>query len=119
MIGPVTLPWLAKGLSPNTRQHWAKRHNAIRMARHHTAYLVMEVMGRNKLKWSRVKVTYTFHPPDKRRRDLDNLIASTKALGDGISDAIGIDDQYFIPTYSIGAPMKGGAVVVKIESGEE
>ena len=41
----------------------------------------------------KVTVRMTFCPKTNRRRDLDNLIAATKSLRDGISDAIGIDDS--------------------------
>jgi Holliday junction resolvase RusA-like endonuclease len=41
----------------------------------------------------KVTVKMTFCPKTNRRRDLDNLIAATKSLRDGISDAIGIDDS--------------------------
>jgi crossover junction endodeoxyribonuclease RusA len=61
-----------------------------------------------------VKMQITFCPPDARRRDRDNMIASCKALMDGLSDAIGIDDRHFIPTYQIGEIRKGGAVIVEI-----
>jgi crossover junction endodeoxyribonuclease RusA len=56
----------------------------------------------------------TFQPPDKRRRDRDNLQASLKAHFDGIADALGVNDSLFVPTYAIGEPVKGGAVRVEI-----
>jgi crossover junction endodeoxyribonuclease RusA len=56
----------------------------------------------------------TFCPPDKRRRDRDNLIASMKAATDGIADALGTDDSKFIVTYAMGSPVKGGSVEVTI-----
>jgi crossover junction endodeoxyribonuclease RusA len=61
------------------------------------------------------QVSVTFRPPDKRRRDLDNLVASAKSLGDGVADAIRVDDALWSVTYAIGEPTKGGAVIVEIE----
>ena len=58
----------------------------------------------------------TFCPPDHRRRDLDNIIASMKAANDGIADALGIDDSRFISTYSMGSPVKGWAVLVTVRA---
>lgn len=118
MIGPITLPWPSKPLSPNTRQHWSVKAKYVKLTRLDTAWWVRSVM-RFRPQWEKVKVAYVFHPPDKRRRDLDNLIASTKAISDGIADAIGIDDSRFIPTYSMAEPVKGGAVIVTIEQGEQ
>ena len=57
----------------------------------------------------------TFHAPDKRRRDLDNLLASMKADFDGLSQALGVDDQLFNPlTLRRGEQVKGGAVVLEV-----
>ena len=59
-----------------------------------------------------------FHPPDKRRRDLDNMLASAKQGIDAISAAIGLDDYHFGFTIVRGEPVKGGRIVVDIvESG--
>lgn len=118
MIGPITLPWPHKALSPNTVQHWSVKAKYVKLTRTDTAWWVRSVM-RFKPQWERVKLTYVFHPPDNRRRDLDNLIASTKAISDGIADAIGIDDQYFVPTYKRGDPVKGGMVIVTLEESIE
>jgi len=48
--------------------------------------------GARKLTGKDVSVWATFYPPDKRRRDFDNQIASFKAGFDGIADVIGVDD---------------------------
>ena len=37
-----------------------------------------------------------FIEPDKRRRDLDNMLASIKSGIDGIADALGVNDSRFI-----------------------
>jgi len=56
-----------------------------------------------------------FAPPDRRSRDDDNLIASFKSGRDGIAEALGIDDARFHTKHSFSAPIKGGAVCVRIE----
>ena len=35
----------------------------------------------------------TFHPKDKRRRDLDNLFSGVKGEIDGMCSVLGIDDS--------------------------
>jgi crossover junction endodeoxyribonuclease RusA len=110
----VTLPWPNKTLSPNARVHWAKKAAATKAARTEATWLIR---ARGKQRgWSAgaAYVTMVFCPPDHRRRDLDNLIASMKASNDGIADALGVDDSRFISTYSMGQPVKGGAVFVTI-----
>lgn len=112
----VSLPWPEKVLSPNGRSHWTRKAKATKNARHDAAWATRSVF-RLPPKWDSVAVRFEFRPPDQRRRDRDNLIASMKAATDGIADALGIDDSKFIATYSMGAPVKGGAVEVTIARG--
>lgn len=114
MFGPIELPWPAKPLSPNTRQHWAVKAHSVKAARDEAFYLVRSVCKTSQ-PWERVAVSMTLCPPDNRRRDRDNMISSMKAATDGIADALGVDDSRFEITYSIGSPIKGGAVTVTIE----
>lgn len=109
----VELPWPDRLLHPNSRPHWAAKAKAVKAARTAAFYLVRAV-SRETVAWAGAALDITFRPPNKRRRDLDGLIASLKAAQDGISDAIGIDDHKFIPTYRIGEPIKGGLVRVEI-----
>lgn len=60
------------------------------------------------------KIRLLFSPPDKRRRDIDNMLASMKASLDGIALAIGCDDVEFCPVILDRAPPeKGGSVLVE------
>lgn len=53
--------------------------------------------------------------PDKRHRDLDNLLAGSKALIDGMAQALGVDDKRFRPILIDTAPgPKGGALIAAI-----
>jgi crossover junction endodeoxyribonuclease RusA len=62
-----------------------------------------------------VSIQVTFTPPNARRRDLDNLIASIKPHLDGISDAICIDDSQWIWVAPVMAkPDKPGRVVITL-----
>lgn len=63
---------------------------------------------------ARVSVGYVFLPPDGRRRDLDNVIGTTKAISDGIAAHIGVDDSKWTLAYEFGEPVKGGKVIVNL-----
>ncbi len=109
----VVLPWPSPKLSPNARVHWGVKAGAVARARDTARWIVLSEF-RRKPGWDGARLDVEFCPPDRRRRDLDNTIASSKGIFDGIADALGIDDSKFIPTYRIGAPIKGGAVRVTI-----
>ena len=57
-----------------------------------------------------------FCPPDIRKRDMDNFIASCKSGIDGLAMASGIDDSKFKIQWPVefSAPRKGGAVIVTV-----
>lgn len=62
-----------------------------------------------------IRLTLTFCPPDMRRRDLDNMLASNKANLDGFADALRTDDHRFEFTLVRGQKVKGGAVEVTFQ----
>lgn len=107
----ISLPWPPKELSPNARVHYMAKSRAVKAARQQAWALILEAMGcapKGKL------LTVTFNPPDRRQYDFDNLISRTKAMQDGIADALGCNDHTFRPDYRLGNPTKGGAVVIEI-----
>jgi hypothetical protein len=54
-----------------------------------------------------------FYPPDKRHRDLDNMLASVKYGLDGIAEAWGINDRVFNRILiELGKPIKNGMVCI-------
>lgn len=110
MGSTVTLPWPSKVLSPNARVHWTQKSRAVKRAREVAFWLTREAKP-TVLPGPNVKIT--FHPPDKKLRDKDNMIGSFKSFQDGIADAIGIDDYEWHTRHDIGRPVKGGEVVVE------
>jgi crossover junction endodeoxyribonuclease RusA len=90
----VDMPWPSRELSPNSRLHWSAKARAVRQYRHDCGYLARSALAGQKFS-APVDVRLVFHPKTNARRDLDNLIASCKALLDGLSDAIGVDDRHF------------------------
>lgn len=109
----LSLPWPLRELSPNARCHWAVKASVVKRARIQAAWATRE-KTKPQPSWQSASVSYTFCPPDYRRRDRDNLIASMKAATDGIADALGVDDSKFETSYRMGAPIKNGAVLVTI-----
>ena len=66
----------------------------------------------------RVEVSFLFHPPDQRTRDIDNY---TKAIFDGLTKGrFWIDDELVKREIrEWGEPVKGGLVVVRVKKLEE
>jgi crossover junction endodeoxyribonuclease RusA len=108
----ITLPWPPSKLSPNARIHWAPKRKLTQEYRSACFYEARK-SGVWPLDCDKLPLTITFCPPDRRGRDRDNMIASFKAGQDGLSDAVGIDDKHFIPTYRVEGTIKGGAVIVE------
>jgi crossover junction endodeoxyribonuclease RusA len=44
-----------------------------------------------------IPLSLVFVQPDGRHRDLDNMLAASKALLDGMATALGVDDKRFRP----------------------
>lgn len=111
----ITLPWPPRELSPNFRTRRASWLARLRKEYRRKCANILWDRGVQPVRDPTLREVI-FHPPNKRARDLDNLIASTKALRDGLEDAMGVDDVNFNETpHRIGTPVKGGAVVVMIE----
>ena len=95
---PFQFPWPPKELNPNARVHWSKRSKAAKayrlqcymIARSHIAKYGGVGLGSEDL-----HLWLDFFPPDRRRRDDDNMIASFKNGRDGLAEALGLDDYRF------------------------
>jgi len=114
MIGTVELQWPNSVLLPNSRAHWTAKAAASRSARTNAAWAT-RFAGISKLRLDSIKFNIVFHPPDKRRRDLDSMLSSIKPALDGIADVIGIDDSNFELAIRKEAPVKHGAVRITLE----
>ena len=105
----LTLDWPDRNLSPNARPHWAAKARAVKAAREQAKYLLLAAMQGGRV-GDKLAMTWTFHPPTRRRYDRDNLVAACKSYQDGIADALGLDDSRFAPTYQFGDVAAGGRV---------
>ena len=115
----IVLPWPDKRLSPNARIHRMQRAKLVKEARSAAYYLALEARAKRLSGSDRLALDLTFCPPDKRRRDWDNVIASLKGAFDGIADACGVDDSRWQVSFRWGDPCKGGAVVCVVKSVQE
>lgn len=81
----ITLPYLPpKECSPNGRYHWAERYRAgIALADDVIALVMESGWSGPTMRKARLGVTFLF--PDRKRRDLDNLMASLKAGIDALT----------------------------------
>jgi crossover junction endodeoxyribonuclease RusA len=111
----VDLPWPSSKLLPNARSPGAWRIKQTAAAAYKADCTIVcraSVLGR--MEGDRAHLTLRFCPPDRRRRDLDNMFASFKHGIDAVAEAIGIDDYGFAFTIARGEPVKGGRVEVTI-----
>ena len=92
----VTLRWPDAALSPNGRVHYMTRHRAVSKYRELARYLGD---GQKRLK----KPVCAVLPlvATRRRRDLDNVLASLKSALDGLTDAGWWTDDHDIKGFTI------------------
>ena len=98
----IDLPWPPKVLSPNARAHWATIAKAKKAYRTRCASLTrMMGVGHFLTDKNRIAVHLTFFPPDSKRRDWDNMLASIKSGLDGVADGMGIDDFHWHLSFDV------------------
>lgn len=116
----VTLPFPAPELFPNrVRGHWAKtggiKAKAVADAYAVTYQAVNQHRGELAALTGDIPLQLTFCPPDKRHRDLDNMLAACKAMLDGVATALTVNDKQFSPiTILRGGTARPACVVVQI-----
>lgn len=105
----IELPYPPSKLNPNQRYHWAVKARAFKAYKFQCFAILSQY--REELK-GRVAFSIEFQPPDAHRRDVDNATAALKAGIDALSEVTGVDDSKFAFTIKMGAPRKGGAVLL-------
>jgi crossover junction endodeoxyribonuclease RusA len=111
----IRLPWPPKELSPNARVHYRARAEVVKAYRTQ-AYWIADANLLAMPYEGEIVLSVEFLPPDKRRRDLDNMLASAKAALDGLADAHAVNDHRFALFLRRGEPTKGGAILVTVQS---
>lgn len=118
----ITLPFPSGKLSPNRAKgmHWGAT-SGLKSRQFDDAYAATYQAIQNITAADRtpllgqIPLSVTFHEPDKRLRDLDNLLSASKSAIDGIATALTVNDKNFSPlTIKRGDVVKGGQMVVEV-----
>lgn len=108
--------WLPEAISNGSHGHWSVKRAKLREAQD-MAYASAREAG-----WQRIdgKVHLAIHYvfPDRRRRDLDNLVARSKGVIDGLKEHFFEDDSMDVLTLEVSAAVepKRKALVVTLEA---
>lgn len=81
---------LTRPLSLNARQHWRVKAAGVAQLREGASWLAREARIPA---CGRIHVQLHYVPPDARRRDRDNLVATLKPVLDGLVDAGVVPDD--------------------------
>lgn len=92
----IHLSWPHKDLSPNARKRFQHTAALKKTARREGKLLALSYR-KEVPAGGRLYLRITACPPDRRKRDRDNVMASLKAHLDGIADGLGVDDSRFVP----------------------
>lgn len=107
----IRLAWPSRALSPNARVDRRSATPARKAAR-------TEGWAEAKRVGAQIAadahLEFTFYPPNRARRDLDNLFSSMKAHRDGIASAAGVDDESWSFSIRWGEVVKDGAVLIHV-----
>lgn len=95
----IKLPWLDMSLMPNRKngRHWGGTQAAKVKARDTAYWMTKQALTPGVQLTGPLPLIITYYAPDGRHRDLDNLLAASKSVIDGIAQAIGVDDKHFKP----------------------
>jgi Holliday junction resolvase RusA-like endonuclease len=116
----LTLPWPDHDLSPNARILWQVKQSHIRVAREYAKFATYATETALQAFSGSMTVEYTFCPPNKAHRDLDNLIANMKSSLDGVMDGLQTNDNQIVSiSAKWGDVVKGGAVDVVVKAFEK
>lgn len=113
----VELSYPDMSLMPNRKNgsHWGKTKGAKDAAFSEAFYRTKMAYNGLKFKDDKIALTITFVQSDKRKRDLDNLLACIKSKIDGVSKAINIDDKNFEPiTIKRGYNKEQSATIIEL-----
>lgn len=109
----VVLPWPPTALTPHAKGNWRSKAKATREYRRTAFWLAKEAKIATD-PGAVLRITYC--PPDRQRRDCQNMHGRLKAAIDGIADAMGCDDIGFRVQFPdrFAEPCKGGTVLIEI-----
>ena len=89
------LPW--PQLNPNAREYHKRKNTYFQSAKEGMTAQIREQGLRQDPLWELVELEFIFHAKDRRRRDVDNLLAACKAWVDAlIGEVITHDDGFHV-----------------------
>lgn len=123
------MPYPPAALSPNRRLHRLERAKVVADYRRVTQLIARQALGAGRERGRErgesgrpvgpAVLVVTVHPPDHRRRDLDNVLAALKAAIDGLVDGgvLADDRTESVPVVIVrrGEAVPGGAVVIQVQ----
>ena len=130
----LDLPWPPRGLSPNARLNMFSKNNLFQKTKRGAVTECRRAMitagigsitpkgGKSRRDGGRLNLTLICTPPLLRYRDEDNLIATCKAVFDGIAEAAQIDDCLFHfreQAWMPPDPARKGALTIVLDWEEE
>lgn len=94
----IILPWPDSRLMPNRKngRHWGVTQE-VKVRARQEGYLAAKAAAKGFVIAGRVNVGIMLVSPDKRLRDIDNMVGCLKHYLDGIAKALGTDDRHFRP----------------------
>lgn len=117
----IRLPWPSKRTSPNAKGQgkWRAKSQAAK-AYKETCQKACWEQKIKRVPFKSAEVHITIYMPDKRKRDLDNVLASIKQGLDAIAEATGVDDSDWLvlALYRGGTVIKGGQIAVYMKDFE-
>tara|TARA_R110000868_G_scaffold211993_2_gene462013 strand:- start:1464 stop:1850 length:387 start_codon:yes stop_codon:yes gene_type:complete len=112
----IKLPFPAAELFPNRKngKHWTAT-NEVKEVQKCLAYAYTKqamVAAQTDFGNGNIPLSLVYLTPDKRKRDIDNMLAASKALLDGMAQALGVDDSRFKPILVdwVQGPKGGGLI---------
>lgn len=113
----IKLPFPAACLFPNRKNgtHFRKTLDVKNKQKEDAFYLTKQAAAGYVAPEGYIPLSLLFLTPDKHARDLDNMLAASKALIDGMARALGVDDSRFKPVlvdWVLGP--KGGSLVAAV-----
>ena len=113
----VRMPFPAPELFPNRKngKHWSAT-NAVKAKQHADGYNATKAAGAFEMQDGYIPLSLLFLTPDGRKRDVDNMLAASKALIDGMAQALGVDDRRFRPVFVdwVRGPNKAGLLIAGV-----
>lgn len=114
-MNTLILPFPDSRLSPNRRKdrRWL---TSVRDTARSNGYYAVKQAGLSVPDKTPLHMFLTFCPPDRRRRDVDNLLSASKSTIDGIFKALGVNDcNVRRTTLEMGNSIPGGQTIIRIE----